>query len=788
MRIESIELEWFRGAAEPVSLEPNSKSMVVYGDNGSGKSSFVDAVEYVLNNGSIGHLRHEYSGAHQVKAIPNTHKPEGCKTGVSVNFRDYSKVRIDINANGTSKSSGAESVAMSTWEYKQTVLRQNEVSDFIHDTKGQKYSALLPLFGLHNMEITAENLRRLSKAIETNARLVEKKAQFKQLESASARAFGTQGEEQIVKVIDGLHTEYCGKRAVSDDPLSLLGKVELAVENRIASYTAENQRHFFIRGMSEVLLTPNIESVRTASVALAGNLDSLIAEKLAVLQSAGIYVSRLTDETAVECPACGQTVTVDNFREHVEKEKVRLQEINRTYDEYKTAIGAVCDSLISLKSYVGRPELNAWLGTLKDPSAVEGLRFLDQTNFNSLRESFSEADLETVENKVLPIIVAAKEESKSAPPEVHKLTTDSKQLEAAKGVFGAKDLIKEIEAVDSLIALMNSLEVGVRLEIREQCQNIIDSISSDLETMWSVLHPDIEIDNVKLSVPSDVDKAIDVVLKFHGVTQDSPRLTLSEGYRNSLGLCIFLAMAKRVVDTERPLFLDDVVVSLDRNHRGMVQELLEKEFSDRQVIILTHDREWYTELRHQLGDSGRWAFRTLLPYETPDIGIRWSHKTTTFDIARTSLSARPDAAGNDARKIMDVELPMIAERLQVRLPYLRSDKNDRRTAHEFLIRLVADGRRCFQKWDGDRYVEHEEAIEACAEADRLVVSWGNPASHSFDVAKAEASKLIDACEKAIDSFVCHDCSPPCSVWKLEDQNGENIQCQGGHIRWRYGRT
>ena len=41
--------------------------------------------------------------------------------------------------------------------------------------------------------------------------------------------------------------------------------------------------------------------------------------------------------------------------------------------------------------------------------------------------------------------------------------------------------------------------------------------------MWSVLHPDIEIDNVKLSVPSDVDKAIDVVLKFHGVTQDSPR-------------------------------------------------------------------------------------------------------------------------------------------------------------------------------------------------------------------------------------------------------------------------
>ncbi|MDO8700505.1 MAG: AAA family ATPase, partial [Deltaproteobacteria bacterium] len=62
MRIKSIELEWFRGAADPVTIEPDCKSLVVYGANGSGKSSFVDAVEYVLNDGKIGHLSHEYSG------------------------------------------------------------------------------------------------------------------------------------------------------------------------------------------------------------------------------------------------------------------------------------------------------------------------------------------------------------------------------------------------------------------------------------------------------------------------------------------------------------------------------------------------------------------------------------------------------------------------------------------------------------------------------------------------------------------------------------------------------
>jgi len=246
-------------------------------------------------------------------------------------------------------------------------------------------------------------------------------------------------------------------------------------------------------------------------------------------------------------------------------------------------------------------------------------------------------------------------------------------------------------------------------------------------------------------------------------------------------------MAKRVEDAERPVFLDDVVVSLDRNHRGMIHELLEDEFSGRQVIIFTHDREWYTELRQQLDGDSRWIFRTLLPYETPDIGIRWSHKTTTFDDARASITERPDSAVNDARKIMDVELAMIAERLQVRLPFLRSDKNDKRMAHEFLTRLAADGKRCFQKKSGNSYVENTAAIKALAEADRLLTSWGNRGSHTFDVVGPEANKVIDACETAIACFMCESCDPRSNVWRLDDKQSEFVQCRCGEIRWRYGK-
>ena len=371
------------------------------------------------------------------------------------------------------------------------------------------------------------------------------------------------------------------------------------------------------------------------------------------------------------------------------------------------------------------------------------------------------------------------------PADVQQLSTDKKTVEDGGKVIAAQKQIDEVTRAEVLVSFVNSLEQAVRDEIKVRSQAVIDEISADIQSMWVTLHPDKSVEDVRLYLPKDADKAIDIGLKFHGVAQDSPRLTLSEGNRNSLGLCIFLAMAKREADKDRPLFLDDVTVSLDRNHRGMIFDLLEKEFAGRQVVILTHDRDWYTELRQQL-DAKQWIFKALLPYETPDIGIRWSHKTTTFDDARAQLKERPDSAGNDARKIMDVELALITERLKISLPFLRADKNDKRMAHEFLERLSSDGKKCFQRKDSSLYVAHAVAIAAFDEADRLLLSWGNKASHTFDIVGLEAEKLIDACEKAIEAFKCSSCGK--NVWFANAAAAEWLQCQCADIRWRYGKA
>lgn len=447
-------------------------------------------------------------------------------------------------------------------------------------------------------------------------------------------------------------------------------------------------------------------------------------------------------------------------------------------------MGTLCDTIRSLRSSVAEPDARSWQQRHSKVALTECFAYLDGLNADALRTYCGEEEMHEINKMLQPLVDAAATASVDAPPDVQQLSADKQVIEAAKATLEASERAAAAARAEALISLIDVLEQSIREQIRLRSQTVIAELSADIQQMWAILHPGEAIEGVRLYLPKNADKAIDICLKFHGKEQDSPRLTLSEGYRNSLGLCIFLSMAKREAGSDRPVFLDDVVVSLDRNHRGMIVELLEKEFGARQVIILTHDRDWYAELRQQLDDR-TWIFKALRPYESPELGIRWSERTTTFDDARAHLKDRPDSAGNDARKIMDFELAVVAERLQIRMPYLRSDKNDRRMAHNFLERLIADGKRCFQRNACKDYAIHEDAVMALEKANQLLASWGNRASHTFDLVRPEAAKLIDACEKALESFKCVSCGK--GIWFADAEGAAWTQCGCGAVRWRYGK-
>ncbi|MBY0225244.1 MAG: AAA family ATPase [Hyphomicrobium sp.] len=783
MRIKTITLSWFRGASDSAVLEIGSKSLVVYGQNGAGKSSFIDAIEHSICDGKVNHLAHEYSGKKQEKGIRNTHTPADKDTFYEIVFKDDSNLKVTVAPNGSSARKGTTTADTATWDYRRTVLRQDEIARFITSTKGSKYSDLLPLLGLGPLETAAENLRQLVTAIEKDSGLREKKGAASLAATQRKQVFGDASDDEITATIATLHATYCPNSA-TDATADRCEEIITALTARIAALSSENQRHVTLKYIVNTALAKLIGGVREASAKLAGSVEPLIAEKLEVLRSADAYARKLGEAEDIACPACGQSITADDFAAHVKAEQERLREIIAVFNERRTAIAALIDALKALAAALGRSELKSWREELNSGPLQDCLAWIEAFKPEDLRESLDEAVLLAIESNWPPVIASAAKACKQAPPEITQLSIDKASAEAARAAIQALATVIKILRIESLIAFVAATESNIRTQIRTRSERVIKEISSDIGSMWSALHPGEPIEDVRLYLPDDP-KAIDIALKFHGRDQDSPRLTLSEGYRNGLGLCIFLAMAKRQAEHERPLFLDDVVVSFDRSHRGMIIKLLEDNFSDRQVIIMTHDRDWYADLRQQLDDTN-WSFKSLLPYETPVVGIRWSHKSTTFDDARANLSMRPDAAVNDARKIMDVELGIAAEKLKIKMVYLRGEKNDHRTGVDFLKRFAADGVKSLQKKVGTEYVSNAEALKLFNDTAALLMTWANRGSHTEDVTKSEAELLIDTCEQALAVFKCGSCQK--FIWRLDDSTSELVRCDCGEIRWRYGKV
>lgn len=761
-------------------LPAEGKSLVIYGSNGAGKSSFVDALEYAIR-GKIDHLSHEYSGKRQEHGILNTHRGASDTTWIEIGLANGSSRRISFTRDGAATSEGSDSPPIAGWDYRRTVLRQDEVSRFISSTKGDKYSALLPLLGLATMEKAAESLKLLAKAIDDSANTKEKTGQLSAIQSQRAEHFGRSSLEHIAEAGRALLERYGVMLAEGEELGRGLSHVLQTIETQVTNASAAQRRWDTLYELGSVPLRSGLEKLRKALVAFAAEAQPLLDEQLAVLVAAGQLAPMIdTNADSFVCPACGRSLAPTDFVSHVSGERVRLDRTIALRDERDSALHEVTQHVAAIARCLQKTDLDSWRN--EDEQRKECAAALNRVYAEAGRGTIDPKDIPVLEKAAVHLVEAAADAARAAPPDAARLSADKELASTVANILRADLISSQLESARAVREFVVTAEQEVRAEIRTQAASVIGVISEDVRTIWSVLQPDRPITDIELYMPDGADKALDVRLTFHGVSQDSPRLTLSEGLRNSLGLCIFLAMARRLPHHDRPLVLDDVIVSLDRQHRGMLANVLTSNFADRQVLLFTHDRDWFAELRQVL-PARQWAFHSLLPYDEPTLGIRWSTTGSSFEDARALLASRPDSAGNDARKIMDSQLMLFAEKLQLHLPFIRGANNEMRMAHTLLKYLLPAAKRCFRVKAGKEHVEHKDAVSRLEDAAKLLAAWGNRASHTNDVVRPEAESLIAACEAALAAFKCHDCDKP--VWRAEVTASNFIQCECGTLRWRY---
>lgn len=154
---------------------------------------------------------------------------------------------------------------------------------------------------------------------------------------------------------------------------------------------------------------------------------------------------------------------------------------------------------------------------------------------------------------------------------------------------------------------------------------LLSSLTNEANTLLSVMgHPNLQIQPLicagvtpKASHWKDERRfdgrmiPLKVIFQEHPKPLDRPQLFLNEARLSAIGLSLYFAARKVVVSQSnltgpKVLVLDDVLIGLDQANRIPVLDVLQKQFDDWQIVLLTHDRAFY-EIAKQRLDDGKWV-------------------------------------------------------------------------------------------------------------------------------------------------------------------------------------
>lgn len=781
MKIDSIELSWFRGASEKAVLPLARKSIVVYGENATGKTSFVDAIEYIMTKGKIKHLRSEYADrSGQRNCVRNTETPYDVESKATIKFGDDHSVIAIIPESGRIRYESTPDTLIKQiqgWKRQSHILRQDEVAEFINISKTKKYSTLSPLLGLQEFEEVFTNIKELVKAIKSESNYRFLISERSRIGDELTRIVGTLEEQQIIKKLQ----EKIGRYDVEFDAdiTTTSNKVLPVIQERIDELTPEIQRLVKLDNLHQTNILVLIIQYKEIVKESEKQINEYLEKKISILENSSEYLTWDELKDITNCPVCGREIPRDELIEHVNLELESLQELREISHKTRTKKRDILQTLFQYKDEIDDEGLSGWLEKSENQKlkllldAMQEFQLPDENTVWALENVIELETTITIINRILTTSLSEE------PPSVKELTTDQRFFLTTPNIIEYNNLNEKIRKIDILVSVLEKTQNKIREKIVKITIRTLDEISAETRRFWQILHSDDPIEEIKVVKSEATDTGIDIKLKFYGTDQLSPGLTLSEGYRNSLGLCIFLSMVKQEPN-DHPLILDDIVSSLDRDHRGFVADLLKNELDDRQVLLFTHDREWFDELLRRL-DTRKWIFYSLNKWSSPSAGIQLSKTLFTFDQASEYLPNKPNAAGNAVRAIMDNELARISEVLEIELPFIRGPNSDKRTWYDFLEALISQGETRYRINEESKWISYMNAIECWGEARELLVTWANRASHGDSITDREAERLIERCQQSLEYFHCSECKKP--VWFLE-RDSKYKRCDCGKIRWK----
>jgi energy-coupling factor transporter ATP-binding protein EcfA2 len=812
MRILELEIRQIRGIRE-LTVHPDGSNIVIWGPNGAGKSGVIDAVDFLLT-GSISRLRGPGTGGISL----SEHGPHIDSHPDAAFVRALVKFPMSEEPVELTRSVGSPShvvcensvrpqveAALDLARRGQHVLTRREILRFVTaeaGTRAQEIQTLLDLTPIENIRralVTIKNdLRELMEGARSSLSLANDR-----LRTLTGAAVAE--DQAVLSFVNGQRV-VLGARPLADlsfpnlkadtNPPTLSEPAEGVVNKPVL--------HRAITTIRAALSPEAQQSTRDWETSLRSALDELRSDPGLRSESAREELSRLGLRLLGDqgtCPLCdiawpegelqaALTSRLAKAERSAALNKAIRDGTNRLRErssELLASVETIAGQLPLLGLEGLRGDLGEWIGRLS--THTEDLQHTD----SYLERGFTTEDVmvgfapDTVTDGLKEVEDAANAACVRVSPEQEAWDVLTRVEEALAARGQAAGRFHRDESAHTRAVRLHEAFGRARDAALGQ---LYDEIKDRFVELYSELHDHEPSFDAELR-PSG--PGLEFKVEFLGRGVHPPHALHSEGHQDSMGICLYLALAEKLTaGTIDLIMLDDVMMSVDAEHRRALANLLATRFPHRQLIITTHDRSWANQLRAE----GVVVARSTLHFSGWDVdtGPRVLEEKALWDRMAVDLASNdvPTAAHRLRRGAEDF-FAEICDGLEARVRFRTTSRLElgdlipaAMSRYKELIRL---GKSAAQSWGDsaamDRLVELDSVasqifdrtqVEQWAINDNVHYnSWANFTPDDFQ-------PVIDAFQDLFDMFRCPECETLLRV-ATTDSKPSGVSCRCGRLAW-----
>lgn len=800
-KIKSINISGIRGIKNPLPLNLNNKSILVFGENGSGKSSLTDAIEWYYSDG-VEHLISKETGATKGRgSLRNLFIPDNEDAFINIQYSNNK-----LNATKTIDSSLKASTSNSTADFKDyllatqsenLILRYRDLVEFIIATPGEKLEKLQNIIGFSAVTDVRSLLKKSAGRIARDIRSANYDNQIHSQQSVVLDNLGQNaytddqlfaGANQLIKPLQ-IDKDIKSHNDIQDVLKSIETKEDTTLLEQISFYTKVGENLTEIIGNIDSIHS-SYKDYHTTYTELQKDPENIQKLQLLSLLKEGQSVLKNDVVQDDYCPLCQQEkskielIKELNERikelEELEEEKDKLEEQEQKLKDVLQVNVNTIDGLLKEKLFKVEQQAKL-LGNIQQLK-ISLNAFSDELKKELIaKDPIQEPSKIQIDKKEISEL--AKVAQNTAKAFTESMGSNIK-FQIFTKLFHAVTAYNQYQGIKRQQEILTKQQVTFQLlfanfiKRQEEALNVfLKMFSANIDEYYTTMNPSEKIEDIKLVPIKDRNDdlvGITIEYNFFDETKTPPIAYLSESHINCLGLCFFLASIKAFNKQNEFFILDDVISSFDRAHRSRFAKLLTDKFGDYQILLLTHEQGFFELVASDVKSKG-WLIQDFKWSEKNGVGIEKGTSDMKERILKKFEDKNTDGLGNDIRVYTEKVMKEIAYNIEAQVAFRYNIINEKRMASELLDAVHG---RISKKGNGLKDKANIQKLKG------MPMFLGNITSHNNEFTESieDLAAIWEDIEKTINIFYCNECKKYIS-FKYFDNVRNKIRCGCGKLTY-----